>query len=539
MTPTPAQTRTADNEAPPASSPAGKSTFSSGRRWGARFHTVASVILVVYIAVTAIIIAYRHPVRYDLTEEGLFSISDETRAKLDLVREEIRVIVAYHYQPGNAQHAATASILQRALDLLKEYNAYQPLVSVVDKVNVFHEPDRWAGLCKQYGLAPSQFNRIIFLAGADGELQQSVSPNDLASLEPAPDPSRVPRIRQFRGATAISGAILRLVERERKIVYFTRDHGELPLESEPGRPAMLGALRRDLAASGYEARELSLEAGESTSVAVPADCDLLVVAGPQRRFSLAELDAIQRYLDKDGRLLVALGSGRTGIEDVLSKWGVEVQDGVLATRIVVPGQQTVRDWVGIARVNGAHAVTQPFVDVPHFGVELLTPRPLRIIGGQRSFLSESLLSSPRDSESRRTFLHRGDDASLRDAEKNGAFTLAAVTRPEKLERPPPGWVERKTRLIVVGAASFLRDYESQTTVYGGYQSFSHRDFFIHCVHWLTGEENLISDGGVETGKRQLPRLAGGLQRFLFVSCVLIFPGIFALVGIGVYFLRRS
>ena len=94
-------------------------TFGRRHRWYGRMGVIVSVLLSTYIALALNLIIYRHPKRFDLTEEGLFSLSRETKAKLDRVGGEIRVIVAHHSQPGNPQHVSVARVLQRTLDILK------------------------------------------------------------------------------------------------------------------------------------------------------------------------------------------------------------------------------------------------------------------------------------------------------------------------------------------------------------------------------------------------------------------------------------
>ena len=69
---------------------------------------------------------------------------------------------------------------------------------------------------------------------------------------------------------------------------------------------------------------------------------------------------------------------------------------------------------------------------------------------------------------------------------------------------------------------------------------SHRDFVMNCVNWLVDREELVSGGGAQPQERKL-NLAGNpsLGWFLLAASVLIFPGIFLLLGVFVYFLRRS
>ncbi len=510
-------------------------TFSRGRRWSTRLNILAAVLLALYNVVLLNLIIFRHPVRVDLTQEGLHSLSDETRAKLKLVNENVRVLVAYYYQPRNVVHWAHVQVLDRALRLLKEFHAVQPLVAVETHINVFEEADRWTALCAKFGLSPTQYNRVIFIAGEGSDsFKQTLTPAELALFLPLRDKAVPPKMKEFRGEQAITSAITKLTNRTRKKVYFTQGHGELALR--PGKEQLQGlaALRHDLESSGFEAEEVSLARYRK----VPEDCSLLIAAGPEQRFSPRELDIIEDYLLHDGRLLVALGSRRTGIEDILDKWGTKVLEGEVTTRILLPGQRVDRSWVIAGKYNASHPIATPFQNAAQFETRFWLPRPLKLSGGQRTMMTQALLSTGENSENERFLLVGGDLESSDEASERGEFVVATVTMGETLARPPPKWKQRKTRIVVVSSSNFLRDAQDEASVRGGYLSASHRDLFMNSVYWLVGEENLAAAGGRETLTRTLPTLDAPLKRFLFVASVLIFPGVFALIGVGVYFLRR-
>lgn len=520
---------------PPGATRRTSRSFSRGRRWSSRARWVVDGLLAIYCVVVFNVIVYRHPARFDLTGEKLYSLSDDTLAKLRLVKEEIDVIVPFHYQPDNPQHMTDARVLQRTLDLLKEYNAKQPLIRLVDKINVFHEPDRWDALSEQFGLAKSQVNRVIFLAGRGGAYKRALTPADLADMEPPPDPALPARIRAFRGEEAITGAIVQLTRRDERKVYFTQGHGEPALRTQRGgTPAMLGAVTSDLESSGYKASELFLLREDG----VPRDASLVIVAGPTHPFSPKEIELLEKYLLEDGRLFVALGSERSGIEDLLERWGVQVLDGRLGERYYRPGRVTDDNWVRVTEINPGQAITSPFGST--FDMLLLSPRPLRSVPGQRTHRTDPLLGTHESTEEDRIVVRDVDEGELNAKERRGAVTVATATYPDSVDRPPPGWVERRSRMVVVGASNFLHDYDADAQVLGGYrQVASHRPFFMNCVYWLTEEESLLSRGGHESLRRELPPLDADLRRFLFLASVVIFPGVFALLGIGVYFWRRA
>lgn len=112
------------------------------------------------------------------------------------------------------------------------------------------------------------------------------------------------------------------LSRERRSVYLTTGHGELndPLAlEEPGagpRPnpgefygpqLPLQQLREWLAVLNYRVSDIGI--GEGLADAIPDDAAMLMILGPQRPFYEPELDAVRRYLDRGGSLLLALETG--------------------------------------------------------------------------------------------------------------------------------------------------------------------------------------------------------------------------------------
>ena len=510
-------------------------SFSIARRRGGRVRFVLNLSLLLWIIWVVNGLAFRNPGRLDFTEEKVHSLSPETRGVLGLVTREIRVVYPYYVQLNNSEQMAHSRAMRRAIDLLKIYSSEQPLIRIVE-VNALVEGSRWQLVREEYDLAARQFNRLIFCTGSGNELRQTVMPDDVAIFEANPaSPSEPMDIASFRAEEAMTKAVSRLVHQKRIKCYFTRGHGEFQF----GGASPMMALRHDLEASGFEVAPLQL----AQMRRIPDDCELLAIASPGGAFSQAALDAVEGYLAGGGKLLVALGGQRSKLESVLEKWGIEVLDGRVRSHITLLGAETDRSWVICKSANSIHPITAPLaagVDSvrPDIGVLLLEPRPLKAVGGPFQLVSDVLLSTGGSDKVERYYLVGGSSSGDGVSEKaRSDFPLAVAARQAKLERPPENWEPLGTRLVVLGSASLLLDLQNQA---GGYMAGSHRDFVMNCVNWLVDREELVSGGGAQPQERKL-NLAGNpsLGWFLLAASVLIFPGIFLLLGVFVYFLRRS
>ena len=104
-----------------------------------------------------------------------------------------------------------------------------------------------------------------------------------------------------------------------RVAYFTAGHGELGWTGTRPPDRSLRAFKQLLKALHFKVETLSLTSGLAD--AVPEDADLVVVAGPVEPFLPAEVEALRRYLEGGGALLVALEPASLGARAPLGKHG--------------------------------------------------------------------------------------------------------------------------------------------------------------------------------------------------------------------------
>ncbi len=97
------------------------------------------------------------------------------------------------------------------------------------------------------------------------------------------------------------------VTRKQKVAYFTAGHDErsdFPSGTENERRMGIQALRSLLVDQGFEPKELGL--GQGLGTEVPNDASVVLILGPGKPFLPEEIATLQRYIDKNGRILLAL-----------------------------------------------------------------------------------------------------------------------------------------------------------------------------------------------------------------------------------------
>ena len=103
----------------------------------------------------------------------------------------------------------------------------------------------------------------------------------------------------------VNATMLKVVK-ERRNAYLTVGHGEINNSDSEWvkRRVLSGELKKRLSDLNYSVKQLGVTNGLGSNL--PEDADLVLMIGPMLTPSDAELASLMRYLDKGGRLLIAL-----------------------------------------------------------------------------------------------------------------------------------------------------------------------------------------------------------------------------------------
>jgi ABC-type uncharacterized transport system involved in gliding motility auxiliary subunit len=252
-------------------------------------------------------------------------------------------------------------------------------------------------------------------------------------------------------------------------------------------------------------------------IAVPTDCTVLVVAGPQHDYIQPEADAVKAYVEGGGHALImldppiSLGRDQTDdnktLEAVLATWGVTVN------------QDLALDTSGIGQVFGlgpevplvtayeSHAIVREMKDV---ATAFPLSRTLDIKNGDKTTLEKLFSTGPNSYAT--TDLKSGNIKLDPKKDKKGPLLLAAAGT---YNGTPPG------RFVVVGGSLWVGN---------NFIRFNgNRDMFLNMINWLTADEDLISIRPKSPEDRPLNLSPQKLNAVFWLS-VVIFP--LSVVGFG-------
>ncbi len=425
-----------------------------------------------------------NPVSWDLTEERLFSISPQTRQVLESLDQPI--LLTAFVQGGDDPG------IERVL------MAYADASRRVDYRLV--DPEARPDLAAEFNVR--EYGTLI--------------------VEGAERVQRADKIEE----PEITNAILAVIKGEPLPVCFTVGHGERSTEDKTRTG--LSSAATALWQTNYEVRLVNVAAeGE-----VPADCRVVVIAGPSSDLLPPERAAIERYVESGGRLAVLLES-RTEVPEInrlLARWGVRAADDyVIDTRR--NGQQFgLGLQVPLVDEYAPHPITERFRLMSMFNM----PRSLVIADEPPEGVDIRALAATTASSWGETNFDRNVPATWdAGADRAGPLPLlVAVAR--AVEETPRAYRERMRRgepapvgepiMVVAGDVDFA------TNALFGWQGDG--DLFLNSINWLAGQRELISIRPKKIANKRV-LLTEGRKALSFVLLVVLLPMIPAVAGVAV------
>ena len=473
--------------------------------------SAVAILLAVALFAGINYLSSRHWARGDWTKTQIYSLSEQTKKVLAGLKTPVRVTV---FMTGEAR------LYQPVRELLSRYQDASPKIEV-EYLDPRRNLARAEALVKEFGIRQST---VVFRSG---ERKKYVEEEKLADMDMGMGGmGAAPTIKSFKGEEAFTSAILAVTEQRQPKVVFAQGHGEAPLDSgERGR--------------GYADAKQLLERDNMTvgtwnalgKADLPADADVIVVAGPQAAWLEPETAALEKYLAGGGHALVLLdpvlpGAGAPpadlGMRPVLDRWALKLGDDLVvdpANALPMVGAETV-----LANKFGTHPIVR---SISGAGLPVIFPIARSVTKGEKppDGIAESMLveTSPEGwGETNLKSLDTGIEKGPGDTP--GPVSLAvAVGGDEK-----PG--AKTPRLVVVGNSRFAT---------AGYlANGANGMLFANAIHWLAGSEKQIGIPPKTPEQTALSLTDKQVQRIAIAS-VAGLPLVAVLLGIWVWYRRRD
>lgn len=495
------------------------------RRQAIRYGAAGTVGLVLVLAATILVnyVSARRYVKKDWTTSKVYTLSERSANLVRDLDETVRAVV--FMVPGSPLYS-------QVRELLEQY------VAVSDRIEVeYIDPDRepltTRQLAEEFGISVA--DTVVFVAG---ERTRYVTSDQMAEYDyQGMQLGGAPKMTAFTGEEQFTSAILSLVAPDVPKVYVVAGHGEASLEATAAGPGerSLTVLSEALSRETIETEPLELFAGQ-----VPDDADVVAIIGPTRPYTEVEIEALGRFLDRGGRLLVCLdpvidpaGTMRaTRLEELLAERGVETGDDL----VIDPARKLpFYDLSAVYLTDFAdHPVT---TGMEGLAVLFTITRSVSAAGD-----GVELVETSADGwgETDLGMLLRGDPVDVEEADTPGPVSVAVAVEGEgEVARDvanaggddadtessgPPQW-----RMVVFGDSDFLSDVQISNA--------GNLALAMNAFNWLAERERSLGIPPRQVEEVSL-YLSGDQLRAILLVVLVVLPGAAVAAGVLVWRRRR-
>lgn len=450
--------------------------FFKGRQAKHGANTLVMTLSVLGIIIVVNLVGYHNTVRWDLTEDKTNTLTEETLNTLKSLKGNV---FAQAFFSSNTSSTTAETLL---LNFKASSNG---------KLDYkFIDPNQQPAVANAAGI--TRDGSIALTMGSAKEIITSVTENDVTS------------------------AIIRLQSPENKIIYFLTGHGE-PSFTENADNSYYYA-NNELTSKNYTLKELNLLSENK----VPDDAKAIIIAGPQKPLSDAEVTLLKNYVDKGGSLLIMyepsvvtqFGDAKDPLNTYLADtWGLTLENDF----VVDMTAQT--SSTAVVTKYGTHAITKNLTNMASI---LPSARTIKVDSGKTDLTSTELAYTSAQSwaEFDLDSLKNNSVSFDSKTDRQGPLVVAAASMNSKT----------KSRIVVFGDSQFA------TNTY--YQYYSNADLFINSVDWVSGQDDLITLTTRTATSRLLVTPSGyGLNAILLGTIILI-PGMIIIAAIIVFTKRR-
>ena len=489
-----------------------------------------SLLLVVVLLSSAGYFGQRFNRTFDFTEEKINSLALQSEEILESLTEDLTVYIFYKGDKISERGRLVKEELKNSFTLYKQKTA---------KFKTrFKDAYKNPSLTEKFRLSdlPDKNQEEVFVFA---EYQ-----------------GRQVRITAPFNEQSITSALIKVKKRTVKEIHFLTGHGEKELSDD--RPEGLKIFKQGLADSGFAFKEWSFV----QNGAPPTDPVVLLIVGPRRPFLPEELSRLKGYLERGGRIFMALDPGeKHGLKPFLKEYGIDYQDNFVLIAQNSPFGRIVTEQALAVSFDTGHSITRRLSTLKNtpavfnrasvvtamdgsedkwdlsrlvrtvnysFAVPKLTEKVK--IGSLSAFTVAVEVKPKKEEEEASSSDPHGDSHEGHDSseEKSGSSDKEKDTE-EKNKKDSSGSEEKGFRLVVFGDSDFL----TNKNIYNGVN----RDLALNAVISLVDEEDLITIRPKQAKGTEISLT--GNHRMGLVLLMVILPLIFLFLSLWLWYRRRE
>lgn len=311
---------------------------------------------------------------------------------------------------------------------------------------------------------------------------------------------------------SLVNAILKLTRSAPHKAYYLQGHGEADLSDDKEG----GFLFLKEAIQGENISVTPLELGGATQV--PDDASMLLVLAPRHTLLATEKGAIENYLKRGGNVLFMAEPNTTNdVADLVRPLGIIVKNDMVV-------DQTLQLFAGpslgvqpMVSTYGDHAITKNFNERTVFST-VCSVRPAEQIPQGATVTTLATTSEASWAESDLKLLLSEDPRAVKDsADVSGPVSIAVA-------------YEGTGKVVVIGDVDFIANINIR--------QLYNRDFVLNAIDWLVGSGEQVSIRA-RTLRESVKTITPDQFNLIFLLSALIFPELLLILGLSIWWARRS
>lgn len=461
---------------------------------------ILSAVTAAVCVVLANLLALRNPAQIVLTQSADHSLSPLTKNVLRSLTNEVRAVVLFDRQ---------ADLFEPVKNLLTEYERTSPKLKL-EFIDIARDPTRAEAVQQELKMSVnSPENRVIFAAN---NTAKAISQSELSILDFSEFiNTREARRTHFVGEQLFTSAIAAVTHGRQTKVGFVIGHGEHKA-SDTGGQWGYSKFANILQQKDLHLQEIPLTGTNS----IPADCRMLIVAGPRTPYSRDELAKLREFVGTGGSLFTLFNfyslQRPTGLEKFLADYDFEIGFNQVSDS---KNEQSGQGGLLLVDDLGSHPITKPILGSR---LQMLLPRSVGFPEAENDESPPGSILAHSSDAGQAVGQIQGNKGSV---EREGKIPLIAAKLHANDGQPP-------ARLVVAGDSLFLGN--------SAIEAGANRDFASLAVNWLLEREHLLA-----IAPRTVTEYRIDLSRAEMTSItwllLLVLPG--GTLGLGLLWWRRQ
>lgn len=453
------------------------------------------IIFAIYIGVDTILDKVILP-DIDLTENKIYSLSEETNTKLKNIDKEVKITLINYGE------------YESFIKIIEKYTTVNKLITLERIDDLASRTD----IMQKYSLETT--DTLILISSGDKE--KTISEYDLYTF----DYSTYEEIDLTE--ETITNAIIDITTENKPIIYFMDNH---IMYSSAYYATVLESLENE----ANEIKTLDL----LTQGEIPSDCDTLIITTLKEDITEGERDKIVEYINRGGDLLLLCGANLTNVpltnfEFVLSQYGMSMGNGVIFegnSSNMLSGypdfiveevvSNSITKNINMA-INACFADAVPIIINEDILEELGVEYETLITTTSRAFIRTDL--------SQQSPVRTAQDSEI------GTYTIGVLATKKIDDNTSSKIVLYSNELFATSMAVQLMGYKYEIV-----DLYNNKDIVLNSIAYLNEREDIIT---IRKNYDSISYTVTEFQNNLIMAIIFITPVIVVAIGIVVWQVRR-